>query len=337
MNERNTVSLNVPRHIHEAMGLMKIGNLRAAATVLKRGAATVPDVSPPPAQPATGAGAFTAHTFADAAGSRPYKLFVPSRTGVEPRPLLVMLHGCTQDPDDFATGTRMNALAEAHGCYVAYPGQPQAANAHKCWNWFRTGDQQRGRGEPAILAALVRHLVGEHEIDATRVYVAGMSAGGAMAVILGATHPELFAAVGVHSGLPYRAAHDVTSALAAMKAAAPCRGGDRAVPAVPTIVFHGDADATVDPCNGERVVAAAVEQAGVESVGELVQEGEAQGLRFTRTEFRSGGGRALAEHWRIHGGAHRWSGGDAAGSHTDTRGPDASREMLRFFLERARA
>jgi poly(hydroxyalkanoate) depolymerase family esterase len=247
-----------------------------------------------------------------------------------------MLHGCTQDPDDFALGTRMNELAQERGCYVAYPAQPQAANAQKCWNWFRADDQQRGRGEPAILAALVRHLVGEHEIDASRVYVAGMSAGGAMAVILGATHPELFAAVGVHSGLPYGAAHDLPSALAAMKATAPCRGGGREVPAMPTIVFHGDADATVDPCNGERVAAASVAQAKFEPMSERVQEGEAQGLRFTRTEFRASGGELVAEHWVVHGGAHRWFGGNAAGTHTDSRGPDASREMLRFFLDRSR-
>ena len=333
------MNMNVPPHIHEAMRLMKIGNLPAATAALRRGAGAgvaEPFDAPASTTPAEGAGAFTRHTFLDIVGSRPYKLFVPARTGVEPRPLLVMLHGCSQDPDDFARGTRMNALAQEHGCYVVYPAQPQEANAQKCWNWFRAGDQERGRGEPAILGAMVRHLIDAHEIDARRVYVAGMSAGGAMAVILGATHPELFAAVGVHSGLPYGAAHDLPSALAAMKATAPGRRRDRVVPAIPTIVFHGDADATVDPCNGERVAAASHAQAAFDTVGELAHEGETRGRRFTRTEFRADGGAVVAEHWRIHGGAHQWSGGDAAGSHTDARGPDASREMLRFFLERSR-
>ena len=280
-------------------------------------------------------GTFCTHTFQGAAGSRGYKLFVPTRSGVEPRPLVVMLHGCTQDPDDFARGTRMNRIAGEHGCYVAYPAQSQAANMQKCWNWFRAGDQERGQGEPAIIADLVRELLGNHEIDANRVYVAGMSAGGAMAVILGATHPELFAAVGVHSGLPYGAAHDLPSALAAMKAARPGRARDRVTPAVPTIVFHGDADTMVDPCNGERVAAASVAHVAFDSVAEAVTEGTAQGRGFTRTDFRAPDGTVVAEHWRVHGAGHQWSGGDASASHTDARGPDASREMLRFFLQRA--
>lgn len=312
------MNLNVPTHIREAMRLMKAGDLHGATAILRGGVA---EASPAPA----------------ASSARGYKLFVPTLTGIEPRPLVVMLHGCTQDPDDFARGTRMNRLAQEHGCYVLYPAQSPAANAQKCWNWFRAGDQRRGQGEPALIAALVDDVAAAHEIDRRRIYVAGMSAGGAMAVILGATYPELFAAVGVHSGLPYAAAHDLPSALQAMKAAVPGCGAGQVAPALPTIVFHGDADAVVDPCNGQHVAAASVEHSRFEGVEEVQVEGATQGRRYTRTDFRAADGSVIAEHWRIHGGGHRWSGGDPSGSHTDANGPDASREMLRFFLARARA
>jgi poly(hydroxyalkanoate) depolymerase family esterase len=263
-----------------------------------------------------------------------YKLFVPHRNTGQRRPLVLMLHGCNQNPDDFATGTRMNRLAQAHGFLVLYPAQTRHANAHRCWNWFKPQHQQRDRGEPALLAALTRFVMSEHDVDAARVYVAGLSAGGAMADILGRTHPDLFAAVGVHSGVPAGAASDLVSALAAMKAG---RAGTGDRPRMPTIVFHGDADQTVHPRNGEQVVAAAlVGQEGASHAGESRTHSR-NGRSVTRRTYTDARGRPTVEHWLLHDGGHAWAGGNPEGSFTDPAGPDASAEMLRFFLAHPRS
>jgi poly(hydroxyalkanoate) depolymerase family esterase len=292
---------------------------------------------------------FSEHTYAGPAGTRRYKLFIPSAYRGQALPLIVMLHGCTQTADDFATGTRMNTLAEERACFVVYPAQAQAANASKCWNWFKTADQRRDQGEPAIIAGLVGELSQTYGLDRDRIYVAGLSAGGAMAVILGRTYPELFAAVGVHSGLPYGAAHDLPSALAAMHrqgAASPSvPPGDNAAAVIPTIVFHGDRDTTVHPCNGERVVgqtAAAITSSGAKGpcavavTEERCTGATPGGHSSTRRIFKDSKGKVVAEHWLVHGAGHAWFGGDARGSYTDARGPDASIEMMRFFLENVR-
>jgi poly(hydroxyalkanoate) depolymerase family esterase len=267
-------------------------------------------------------------------GARDYKLFVPAAGHDTPRPLVLMLHGCTQDPDDFARGTGMNELASRHGVLVLYPAQAQRANPQRCWNWFKHNHQGRERGEPALLAALVAEVAAKHDVDPRRIYVAGLSAGGAMAAILGDGFPEVFAAVGVHSGLPRGAAKDVHSALAAMSGAAiepPV--APRANPqSPPTIVFHGDADGTVHPSNGERVIAAGAPGNPSDSHPGCTGAGRA----FTRHLHRDHDGNVRAEHWVIHGAGHAWSGGRVEGSHTDPLGPDASAEMLRFFLARVR-
>jgi poly(hydroxyalkanoate) depolymerase family esterase len=262
--------------------------------------------------------------FACPAGARDYCVYVPAALGDAPQGMIMMLHGCTQDADDFASGTRMNDLAEAHGLIVAYPEQGRGQNAHACWNWFRPADQRATGGEPEILAALVRGLADEFAVDRSRVFVAGLSAGGAMASILGATHPETFRAVGVHSGLPHGAAHDLVSAFAAMRGEGPARGLG-AVP-VPTIVFHGTADPTVHPSNAERIVAGAS--------GDRIERSDlsAGGRRCSRTVTTGADGAAVTELWLIEGAGHAWSGGASQGSHTDPRGPDASAEMIRFFL-----
>ena len=250
-----------------------------------------------------------------------------------PRPLVVMLHGCKQNPDDFAAGTHMNELAEQHGFLVAYPAQSNNANGSNCWNWFRPEDQRRDGGEPAILAGIVADVGGAYRVDPARVYVAGLSAGAAMAVILGQTHPDVFAAVGAHSGLPVGAAHDVGSAFVAMysgrsksaRAAVPGAAGPR------TIVFHGDEDSTVVARNGEAIVAHAV-AGDVPLTSTPPERASAQGRDYTRTVYADADGQPRVEQWLLHGGAHAWSGGSKAGSYTDPTGPDASAEMVRFFL-----
>jgi poly(hydroxyalkanoate) depolymerase family esterase len=279
---------------------------------------------------------FETHAYANDAGSRSYKLYVPASWKGGPLPLVVMLHGCTQSPDDFAAGTRMNDCAEEHTFLVAYPAQPASANPSRCWNWFNGSEQQRGQGEPSLIAGIARQIMKEFPIARGRVYVAGLSAGGAAAAILGATYPDLFAAVGVHSGLACGAARDLPSAFAAMRqggAGARSPGARSAI--VPTIAFHGDADKTVNPVNGDQVIAQATPAAHLET---SVVHGKADGgASYIRTSKSDATGRSMLEHWVLHGVGHAWSGGSPAGSHTDARGPDASREMVRFFLQHATA
>jgi poly(hydroxyalkanoate) depolymerase family esterase len=276
--------------------------------------------TPPPA-----AGQFIAGSHTDANGTRAYKLYLPPGDTGQPLPLVVMLHGCTQDPDDFAAGTGMNDAALERGFYVLYPAQNQHANAQRCWNWFKHNHQGRDRGEPALLAGMTRAVMAEHRIDPQRVYVAGLSAGGAMAAILGDTYPDLFAAVGVHSGLATGAATDLPSAFAAMQVGA---SGTVAAHAPPTIVFHGDADSTVHPANGQHVIAATARNAAADAVRATSENGR----DYTRQTFRDSTGRVVAEHWAVHGAGHAWSGGSTRGSYTDAQGPDATAEMLRFFF-----
>ena len=274
---------------------------------------------------------FIAGTFSNAAGSRTYKLFIPSRCQGQRLPLIVMLHGCTQSPDDFAAGTRMNFLAEEQNCFVVYPEQPSGANQSKCWNWFRTGDQRRGGGEPSMIAGITRQIMRNHVIDPKRVYVAGLSAGGAAAAIMGATYSDLYAAVGIHSGLACGAASDLPSAFAAMRQG----GGSKAVAdgktSVPTIVFHGDRDTTVHPKNGDQIIEQSAR--AMRPTTKVLRGRVPHGHAYTRTILIDGAGRAISEHWNIDGAGHAWSGGSPAGSYTDPQGPDATREMLRFFLE----
>ncbi len=277
-------------------------------------------------------GRFLSGSFTQTSGTRPYKLFIPGGAALAPRPLLVLLHGCKQNPDDFAAGTRMNELAQSRGWVVLYPAQPQTANGSGCWNWFQSGDQKRERGEPAILAGMTRHVMATEHIDPRRVYVAGLSAGGAMAAILATTHPDLFAAVGIHSGLPHGAAHDLMTALSVMRQG-PSYGSRLA--ALPAIVFHGDKDRTVHPSNGEALIAQSGPTGQPQAVAgppPRVEKGQVAGGRnYTRSIHLDAAGRPQAEHWVVHGAGHAWSGGSAAGSYTDPKGPDASAEMLRFF------
>jgi poly(hydroxyalkanoate) depolymerase family esterase len=294
----------------------------------------------PAAQPPTSsadskaAGAFVSGQYANAAGERAYKLYVPSSyVDGQSLPLIVMLHGCTQAPDDFAAGTQMNAVAEEHRCFVLYPEQSTAANHSRCWNWFRREDQVRNRGEPAIIAGMTLEIVERYGIETRRVYVAGLSAGGAMAAVMAVTYPELFAAVGIHSGLACGSAHDLPSALAAMRGMPTAAPGAAPCHATPTIVFHGDHDKTVHPRNGADVIARSTHHAGGPGGQVSRERGQAPGGHaYTRAVHRDAAGRVLLEHWLVHGGGHAWFGGSRAGSYTDARGPNASVEMVRFFL-----
>ena len=274
---------------------------------------------------------FIEGTYSNPAGSRSYKLFIPSGYQDQPHPLIVMLHGCTQSPEDFAAGTGMNFFADEQKCFVIYPAQRREANQAKCWNWFRSSDQRRDEGEPSLIAGITRKVMGDYSVDQNRVYIAGLSAGGAAAAVMGAMYSDLYAAIGVHSGLACGAAVDLPSALVAM------RHGGRShhliqcdQPPVPTIIFHGDHDTTVHPKNGAQIL----EHAMKTSPQKELHRGQIPGGHsYTRTVYSDASGSGIVEHWNIHGAGHAWSGGRPVGSYTDPRGPDATREMLRFFLE----
>jgi poly(hydroxyalkanoate) depolymerase family esterase len=315
-----------PRKLRAWPDRTKQHSALAIPGVIKRAPPSTADIVPEGAR-------FIEGTYSNPAGSRAYRLFIPSGYQGQPLPLVVMLHGCTQSPDDFAAGPRMNFIAEEQTCFVVYPAQRSEANQSKCWNWFRTADQQRGKGEPSLIAGITRQIMRDYSVDPKRVYVGGLSAGAAAAAIMGATYNDLYAAVGIHSGLACGAAMDMPSAFAAMR-----QGGgpgrrvisDGGSP-VPTIVFHGDRDITVHPTNGDQILEQSIRTT---STQKQVHRGQvAGGHAYTRTIHTGASGRGIFEHWNIHGAGHAWSGGSPAGSYTDPRGPDATREMLRFFLE----
>lgn len=356
----------LPASMAEALALVRRGDLQRASSLLMKG---LHGGAEPTGSPHTAAARFsrsdiedvddiratpteqvwpraTAHTeersrfaavaFRHGGAEHPFHLYVPANAAPPAgRAVILMLHGCTQDAQDFAQGTRMNAEAQQTGALVLYPTQQHAANHNGCWNWFRPEDQRAGVGEPALLLAMLRHVMATEAVDPRRAYVAGLSAGGAMAAVLAREYPEVFAAVGVHSGLAAGAAHNMMGALSAMKSGAkgdaPGRhGGD---PAVPLIVFHGDRDTTVHPRNGEQLLGAAAPRGMTET-----QSGHSgDGQRYTRTIVRSSDTTTVqAEHWLLHGAGHAWSGGDARGSHASATGVNASQEMLRFFMEHPR-
>ena len=362
--------------MREATRLTQSGNLREATQVIQRalgnsGRAPIPPASsstasPPiildgcvfevgsaqmeepevarPQTPSSSAngrdhnpeGEFVEGSHTHASLTRRYKLYIPPGTFDTRLPLVVMLHGCTQNPDDFAAGTGMNELAKAQGFYVLYPEQSANANPQRCWNWFKHNHQSRGRGEAALLASMTLAVIQQHGIDSRRVYIAGLSAGGAMAAIVAAAYPEIFAAVGVHSGLAVGAAGNVAEALAAMKSGAADIKLASSSSAVPTIVFHGDQDRTVHPRNGDQVSEQMMTALHAGSEKSVQQGNSNKGRRFTRTCHLKDDVK-FAELWVLHGAGHAWSGGNATGSYTDPSGPDASSEMLRFFSEHVKS
>jgi poly(hydroxyalkanoate) depolymerase family esterase len=308
------------------------------------GVGSTPAAGPPP--PGARPGEFLQRSIDMGAEARSYRLFVPST--YEPRrpaPLVVMLHGCIQDAADLAAGTRMNEVAEEHGFLVAYPEQPATANPQRCWNWYLPEHQQRDRGEPAAIAAITRAVATEFRVHPRRVYVAGISAGGAMSVIMAAAYPELFAAAGSHSGVGYAFARTLEEGLRTMRGEVRAADhhadrlreaiGARGRP-VPLIVFHGDADPVVSPANAEAIVSqwnatrSHGSRAGRPAAAQVREDSTPDGTRYRVVIGREGGSSAT-EWWTVHGLGHAWSGGAPGGSFADPRGPDASREMIRFF------
>jgi poly(hydroxyalkanoate) depolymerase family esterase len=307
------------------------------------------DTPPPPAivtesaRPAEGE--FLTREIESADGVRRYKIYVPSSYDkTKPLPLIVVLHGCTQDPDDIARGTRFNTLAEERGFLVAYPEQPQRANGLKCWNWFDAAHQKRGQGEPALIAAITQRVIGDYSVDQKRVFIAGLSAGGAMALIAAYAYPEIFHAAGIHSGVAYAAATSLADALAVM------HGGARdpaalpravvsamgASPRLPAIIFQGRADKSVDVINSSQIVSQLTSARTPTSVA-LMTEAKAtgpEGYHYSRKIYGNGG--PVIEEWIVDELGHAWSGGSKEGTYTDPRGPDATREMVRFFFQTPR-
>ncbi len=289
-------------------------------------------------------GSFAEDVFLFGDEAYAYRIYLPGAAATEALPLsalplVVLLHGCKQDAADFAQGTAMNALAEQKKCIVLYPEQSSRANPMRCWNWFEPAHQDKGTGEPAMIAALTRQVLKRHNADPSRVYIAGLSAGGAMAALVAGLHPELYAGLGVHSGVPTGAAGDVISAFGAMRrgarrsALADEKGG-----AIPTIVFHGSADRTVHPDNGDQIAddaLAALDASGLalEKSQRTEESANPDSRRTVRTVYRAADGKSWVEHWAIEAGPHAWSGGNGAGSFTDPQGPGASLAMLEFFLQ----
>jgi len=297
------------------------------------------------------------YTYTGPNGERTYFVYTPQKYQIsEAVPLVVMLHGCTQNVSAFATGTHMNELAERHNFLVVYPQQSRSAHTYGCWNWFQPINQERESGEAGLLAGILREVVQQTTqwtIDKRRIYVAGISAGGAMAGILGATYPDVFAAIGIHSGIAYKAAQNVHTGMRAMRRGGPdaiqqeafiqTAMGERAH-VVPTIVMHGTSDFTVASINGDQVVQQWMQanalishgtyQADFQRPDSIVIDKVPGGRAYEILTWNDNKGQPIQQYWKIKGMGHAWSGGKG-GSYTDVKGPDASEAMYHFFMQHA--
>lgn len=318
-----------------APALSGLLGLPAKPLKIKRLAAGLATRKPRKARPPRPApGSFIADTFACPQGEIAYRLYTPRGSAGRRMPLVVMLHGCSQTAVDFATGTNMNRLADEMGVLVLYPQQSPTANIGLCWNWHDPRNQARGGGEAEMIAALTRHAILLGRANPSRVYIAGISAGGTAAAIIGAAYPDLFAAVGVHSGVPLGSIRSLRAAVSAMRGKPRAHIATKLPPQLPTIVFHGDKDRVVHPSNAGGFLGNLERSRPGPLVCRITSGRTDRGRDFTCRTYKTRTGRILLEDWTVHGCGHGWSGGRAAGSHTDPAGPDASREMLRFFLSR---
>lgn len=324
-----------PARVRSALLQGSSGPMDRATEGLGHGLKDLLGRAPPEKDIAPSGTRFIDGSYSNTAGRRSYKLFIPSRYQRQPLPLVVMLHGCNQSPEDFAAGTRMNFAAEEQNCFVVYPEQPSGANQAKCWNWFRSRDQQRDSGEPSLIAGITRQVMQQHSVDSRRVYVGGLSAGGAAAAIMASTYSDLYAAVGIHSGLACGVAQDVSSAFIAMRQGGTAREAFTGEGSpIPTIVFHGTRDVTVHPANGEQIFDLSTRAPHLKKTD--MRGRVPGGHAYARVVVTDTSGQSIFEHWSILGAGHAWSGGSPAGSYTDPQGPDATREVLRFFLEHSR-
>jgi poly(hydroxyalkanoate) depolymerase family esterase len=304
----------------------------------------MPDVPPPAIVEADSIGEFIVREVETPDGPRRYNLFIPKGYDkAKPAALLVVLHGCTQDPDDIAKGTRFNQIAGGKGFLVAYPEQPQKYNGLKCWNWFDATHQARDKGEPALIASITRRVMSDYAVNSKKVYIAGLSAGGAMALIVAYAYPELFAAAGIHSGIAYGSVTSIANALTAMHSGSPDTAalglavvkGFGSARHFPAIVFQGKADKSVNFINSSQIVSQLVDSYTPDHLTELSDApGEAAGYHFSKKTY--GKDKPLIEEWVVDELGHAWSGGSKDGTYTDVSGPDASKEMVRFFLEHPR-
>jgi poly(hydroxyalkanoate) depolymerase family esterase len=303
-----------------------------------------------PLRPAHGAGSFVSKTY----GGHTYKVYVPGGyVSGTPVPVVLMLHGCTQDPDQFATGTELNSYAESNTFLAVYPDQPTSIQSNKCWQWYDSAHQSRGSGEPALLAGLVGQVKTDYSVDSNRVYVAGLSAGAAMSVIMGATYPDVFAAIAVGSGLEYKAGTTQSAGTTAMTQGGPdpVTQGNAAYTAmgqykrsVPAIVFHGSSDYIVYPVNGNQVLSQwaqtddrasdGLDNNNIDDTADATVNGTVAGGRsYTDYVYKdSTTGATVLEKYIVSGMGHAWSGGNSAGSYTDPQGPKASAIIWQFFV-----
>ncbi len=342
---------NIFKTLLRASRLTRKGRPISAALELQKALALPGKVKrKPPAKPKTTArgkgttapakrpapGTFTDGTFSCSHGDLAYKLYTPMGSARRRLPLVVMLHGCSQTSSDFAVGTRMNMLADEHGVLILYPQQSQKANFARCWNWHKVENQVRGRGEPAAIATLTRHALALARGNPERVYIAGLSAGAAAAAIVGAAYPDLYVAIGVHSGVALGDIRSLGEAISAMRGNTRSASMDRLPRQLPTIVFHGDDDRVVHPSNAAGFLLNLERSRPGPLISQCTSGKSDRGRDFSRKQYRSAAGEVLLEDWTIYGSGHGWSGGNPAGSYTDPLGPDASREMLRFFLSKRR-
>ena len=296
-------------------------------------------------------GRFVDGVFTSEAGARRWRLWIPGAYDGRTRlPLVVLLHGCTQDPDDIARGTRVTELADKLNLLVLLPEQPETANPKKCWTWYDAAHQRRDAGEPSLIAGMTRQTLGDWAVDSQRVYITGISAGAAMASVMAIAYADVFAAAGLHSGIPYRAAANVMEGVAAMTRGAsdPVQLATTAMAdmgprarAIPAIIVQGLADAVVKPVNAEHTRDMWL------TMNALVRRDAAPAVRPTAEQRSEAGGLGVITSCYpsrqvttgcevttvfVEGLGHAWSGGSKAGTFTDERGPDATDVILKFLL-----